>query len=72
MQFLSLFFVVLLIVSVSAQWNNNFWWYNQQPTQAPAFNWFGNSAGSQSDEKGNTWHGSDNAKLMLFAKSSWP
>uniref|UniRef100_A0A1I7URY2 C-type lectin domain-containing protein n=1 Tax=Caenorhabditis tropicalis TaxID=1561998 RepID=A0A1I7URY2_9PELO len=71
MQFLTILLSSLLLISmVSAQWNNNYWWYNPQPTQAPAFNWFGQ--GSQSDDKGNMWHGSDNAKLMLFAKSSWP
>ncbi|CAP21650.1 Protein CBG00171 [Caenorhabditis briggsae] len=62
------------------------WWYNQQrmqqvqqqpqfqqpapaqpvPVQSP---FFGNA---QSDSKGNSWHGDDNAKLFLVARSSWP
>ncbi|CAL2050916.1 unnamed protein product [Caenorhabditis brenneri] len=71
MQYFTVFLALLLVVAVSAQWDNSYWWYNQQPTQAPNYNWFG-SSGHQSDDKGNMWHGNDNAKLMLFAKSSWP
>ncbi|EFP07997.1 hypothetical protein CRE_14766 [Caenorhabditis remanei] len=60
------------------------WWYNQQraqqaqqlpaqpqlvaqTTQPPQ--WFGNA---QSDNKGNSWLGDDNAKFLLVARSSWP
>ncbi|CAI2356168.1 unnamed protein product [Caenorhabditis sp. 36 PRJEB53466] len=57
------------------------WYYNQQrmqqaqATQAPApvaqtpHPIWGNA---QSDSKGNFWHGDDNAKLSLIARSSWP
>ncbi|CAL2050917.1 unnamed protein product [Caenorhabditis brenneri] len=59
------------------------WWYNQQrmqqvqqqpqPAAQPApqqtQGMFGNA---QSDSKGNSWHGDDNAKLFLVARSSWP
>ncbi|PIC19634.1 hypothetical protein B9Z55_025113 [Caenorhabditis nigoni] len=69
MQLLTIVLLFVLIAITSGQWDNSYWWYNQQPTQAPANNWF---SGSQSDDKGNMWHGSDNAKLMIFAKSSWP
>ncbi|CCD62256.1 C-type lectin domain-containing protein [Caenorhabditis elegans] len=71
MQLLTFVFGFVLIALSTSQWDNSYWWYNQQPTQAPSFNWFGNG-GHQSDGKGNMWQGSDNAKIMLFAKSSWP
>uniref|UniRef100_A0A8R1I1E4 Uncharacterized protein n=1 Tax=Caenorhabditis japonica TaxID=281687 RepID=A0A8R1I1E4_CAEJA len=57
------------------------WWYNQQRMQqaqqvqapAPVANtpspFFGNV---QSDSKGNYWHGDDNVKLLLVARSSLP
>ncbi|CCD62258.1 Neuropeptide-Like Protein [Caenorhabditis elegans] len=57
------------------------WWYNQQRMQQQIQSvqaiqqaqtpspFFGNS---QSDSKGNYWHGDDNAKLLLIARSSWP
>ncbi|CAI2356169.1 unnamed protein product [Caenorhabditis sp. 36 PRJEB53466] len=70
MKVLALFFVFYSIAAVSAQWDNSFWW-NLPQAQPQNFNWFG-SSGHQSDEKGNMWHGDDNAKLMLIAKSSWP
>lgn len=56
-------------------------WYNQQRMQQQIQSvqaiqqaqtpspFFGNS---QSDSKGNYWHGDDNAKLLLIARSSWP
>lgn len=72
-----LFALVLLISYTSAQQQFfNMWeplkFLPQMPTQAPYYASYYKNQGYETDDKGNVWHGNDNAKFMIFARSSYP
>ncbi|WKX93156.1 hypothetical protein Q1695_010863 [Nippostrongylus brasiliensis] len=66
--------VTTIVITQQQLWNpwEGLKLFPAMPAPHPHYINYYKSQGYETDDKGNVWHGNDHAKLMIFARSSYP